>query len=160
MQYFPLFLVQPSVLGSGIQTISSSNAMWKTNSLGVESISRQRSSSDPPAIHPPVPPLRVTSTSMFPLSPVFLSTVSNHSWLIFPFPQLILPPLVTVALAYRSHPVTKLSSLMLQWGLYGVVQGQQETPSITRAKGFIILYIYIYSFSAAFLTSCKGECYM
>ncbi|NXW07096.1 ASAP2 protein, partial [Fregetta grallaria] len=59
--------VQPSVLGSGIQTISSSNAMWKTNSLGVESISRQRSSSDPPAIHPPVPPLRVTSTNV--LSP-------------------------------------------------------------------------------------------
>ncbi|KAM6323483.1 arf-GAP with SH3 domain, ANK repeat and PH domain-containing protein 2 [Aegotheles albertisi] len=55
------------VLGSGIQTISSSNAMWKTNSLGVESISRQRSSSDPPAIHPPVPPLRVTSTNV--LSP-------------------------------------------------------------------------------------------
>ncbi|NXX93649.1 ASAP2 protein, partial [Centropus bengalensis] len=59
--------VQPSVLGSGIQTISSSNAMWKTNSLAVESISRQRSSSDPPAIHPPVPPLRVTSTNV--LSP-------------------------------------------------------------------------------------------
>ncbi|NXU47300.1 ASAP2 protein, partial [Turnix velox] len=59
--------VQPSVLGSGIQTISSANAMWKTNSLGVESISRQRSSSDPPAIHPPVPPLRVTSTNV--LSP-------------------------------------------------------------------------------------------
>ncbi|XP_030345407.1 arf-GAP with SH3 domain, ANK repeat and PH domain-containing protein 2 isoform X1 [Strigops habroptila] len=59
--------VQPSVLGSGIQTISSSNAMWKTNSLGVESVSRQRSSSDPPAIHPPVPPLRVTSTNV--LSP-------------------------------------------------------------------------------------------
>uniref|UniRef100_A0A8C5TT82 ArfGAP with SH3 domain, ankyrin repeat and PH domain 2 n=1 Tax=Malurus cyaneus samueli TaxID=2593467 RepID=A0A8C5TT82_9PASS len=55
------------VLGSGIQTISSSNAIWKTNSLGVESISRQRSSSDPPAIHPPVPPLRVTSTNV--LSP-------------------------------------------------------------------------------------------
>lgn len=106
MQYFPLFLVQPSVLGSGIQTISSSNTMWKTNSLGVESISRQRSSSDPPAIHPPVPPLRVTSTSMFPLSPVFPSAVSNHSWLIFPFSQLMLPLLVTVALACRSHPVT------------------------------------------------------
>ncbi|RMC17285.1 hypothetical protein DUI87_05865 [Hirundo rustica rustica] len=59
--------VQPSVLGSGIQTISSSNAVWKTNSLGVESVSRQRSSSDPPAIHPPVPPLRVTSTNV--LSP-------------------------------------------------------------------------------------------
>uniref|UniRef100_A0A8B9G3U0 ArfGAP with SH3 domain, ankyrin repeat and PH domain 2 n=1 Tax=Amazona collaria TaxID=241587 RepID=A0A8B9G3U0_9PSIT len=55
------------VLCSGIQTISSSNAVWKTNSLGVESISRQRSSSDPPAIHPPVPPLRVTSTNV--LSP-------------------------------------------------------------------------------------------
>ncbi|XP_075001180.1 arf-GAP with SH3 domain, ANK repeat and PH domain-containing protein 2 isoform X2 [Calonectris borealis] len=61
--------VQPSVLGSGIQTISSSNAMWKTNSLGVESISRQRSSSDPPAIHPPVPPLRVTSTNVLPPAP-------------------------------------------------------------------------------------------
>uniref|UniRef100_A0A803YBV1 ArfGAP with SH3 domain, ankyrin repeat and PH domain 2 n=1 Tax=Meleagris gallopavo TaxID=9103 RepID=A0A803YBV1_MELGA len=68
---------QPSVLGSGIQTISSSNTMWKTNSLGVESISRQRSSSDPPAIHPPVPPLRVTSTSMFPLSPVFPSATAS-----------------------------------------------------------------------------------
>uniref|UniRef100_A0A803XPM8 ArfGAP with SH3 domain, ankyrin repeat and PH domain 2 n=1 Tax=Meleagris gallopavo TaxID=9103 RepID=A0A803XPM8_MELGA len=65
------------VLGSGIQTISSSNTMWKTNSLGVESISRQRSSSDPPAIHPPVPPLRVTSTSMFPLSPVFPSATAS-----------------------------------------------------------------------------------
>ncbi|NXL64490.1 ASAP2 protein, partial [Chordeiles acutipennis] len=61
--------VQPSVLGSGIQTISSSNAIWKTNSLGVESISRQRSSSDPPAIHPPVPPLRVTSTNVLSAAP-------------------------------------------------------------------------------------------
>ncbi|NXG44160.1 ASAP2 protein, partial [Psilopogon haemacephalus] len=61
--------VQPSVLGSGIQTISSSNAVWKTNSLGVESISRQRSSSDPPAIHAPVPPLRVTSTNVLSAAP-------------------------------------------------------------------------------------------
>ncbi|XP_025053380.1 arf-GAP with SH3 domain, ANK repeat and PH domain-containing protein 2 isoform X4 [Alligator sinensis] len=60
--------VQPSVLGSGVQT-TSSNTMWKTNSLGVESISRQRSSSDPPAIHPPVPPLRVTSTNMISPAP-------------------------------------------------------------------------------------------
>ncbi|NXP74905.1 ASAP2 protein, partial [Ramphastos sulfuratus] len=61
--------VQPSVLGSGVQTISSSNAVWKTNSLGVESISRQRSSSDPPAIHAPVPPLRVTSTNVLSAAP-------------------------------------------------------------------------------------------
>ncbi|XP_068011442.1 arf-GAP with SH3 domain, ANK repeat and PH domain-containing protein 2 isoform X3 [Melanerpes formicivorus] len=61
--------VQPSVLGSGIQTISSSNAVWKTNSLGVESVSRQRSSSDPPAVHPPVPPLRVTSTNVLSAAP-------------------------------------------------------------------------------------------
>uniref|UniRef100_A0A8B9PBQ3 ArfGAP with SH3 domain, ankyrin repeat and PH domain 2 n=1 Tax=Apteryx owenii TaxID=8824 RepID=A0A8B9PBQ3_APTOW len=57
----------PRNIGKGTNTISSSNAMWRTNSLGVESISRQRSSSDPPAIHPPVPPLRVTSTNV--LSP-------------------------------------------------------------------------------------------
>uniref|UniRef100_A0A8C3HKQ6 ArfGAP with SH3 domain, ankyrin repeat and PH domain 2 n=1 Tax=Chrysemys picta bellii TaxID=8478 RepID=A0A8C3HKQ6_CHRPI len=62
--------VQPSILGSGVQTTSSFNTMWKTNSLGVENISRQRSSSDPPAIHPPVPPLRVTSTNiLFPAPP-------------------------------------------------------------------------------------------
>nr|XP_025040730.1 arf-GAP with SH3 domain, ANK repeat and PH domain-containing protein 2 isoform X2 [Pelodiscus sinensis] len=61
--------VQPSVLGIGVHT-TSFNTMWKTNSLGVENISRQRSSSDPPAIHPPVPPLRVTSTNiLFPAPP-------------------------------------------------------------------------------------------
>ncbi|XP_039387940.1 arf-GAP with SH3 domain, ANK repeat and PH domain-containing protein 2 isoform X5 [Mauremys reevesii] len=62
--------VHPSILGSGVQATSSFNTMWKTNSLGVENISRQRSSSDPPAIHPPVPPLRVTSTNiLFPAPP-------------------------------------------------------------------------------------------
>lgn len=158
MQYFPLFVVQPSVLGSGIQTISSSNAMWKTNSLGVESVSRQRSSSDPPAIHPPVPPLRVTSTSMFPLSSVLPSIVSNHSWLIFPFPQLILPLLVTVALAYRSHPVTNC----LLWCSSEDCMVSYRVSRKHWARALIILYIdtYIYSFSAAFLTSCKGECYV
>ncbi|KAL7988044.1 hypothetical protein Chor_006963 [Crotalus horridus] len=54
--------VQSSFLGSAVQTTPSSNTLWKTNSLGMESISRQRSSSDPPTVHPPVPPLRVTST--------------------------------------------------------------------------------------------------
>lgn len=81
MQCFPFFLVQSSFLGSAVQTTPSSNTLWKTNSLGMESISRQRSSSDPPTVHPPVPPLRVTSTSMFALSPCFLYFgASNHGW--------------------------------------------------------------------------------
>ncbi|XP_073072912.1 arf-GAP with SH3 domain, ANK repeat and PH domain-containing protein 2 isoform X3 [Manis javanica] len=46
-----------------VQTASSANALWKTNSVGVDGVSRQRSSSDPPAVHPPLPPLRVTSTN-------------------------------------------------------------------------------------------------
>lgn len=48
-----------------VQPASSANALWKTNSVSVDSVSRQRSSSDPPAVHPPLPPLRVTSTSTF-----------------------------------------------------------------------------------------------
>lgn len=48
-----------------VQTASSANALWKTNSVSVDGVSRQRSSSDPPAVHPPLPPLRVTSTSTF-----------------------------------------------------------------------------------------------
>ncbi|XP_038628011.1 arf-GAP with SH3 domain, ANK repeat and PH domain-containing protein 2 isoform X2 [Tachyglossus aculeatus] len=54
---------QPSLLSSGVQTASSAHSLWKTNSLGVDSGSRQRSASDPPALHPPLPPLRVTSTN-------------------------------------------------------------------------------------------------
>nr|XP_045379376.1 arf-GAP with SH3 domain, ANK repeat and PH domain-containing protein 2 [Camelus bactrianus] len=50
----PIPLVQPA---------SSANALWKTNSVSVDGVSRQRSSSDPPAVHPPLPPLRVTSTN-------------------------------------------------------------------------------------------------
>uniref|UniRef100_A0A2I2ZLA9 ArfGAP with SH3 domain, ankyrin repeat and PH domain 2 n=1 Tax=Gorilla gorilla gorilla TaxID=9595 RepID=A0A2I2ZLA9_GORGO len=45
-----------------VQTASSANTLWKTNSVSVDGGSRQRSSSDPPAVHPPLPPLRVTST--------------------------------------------------------------------------------------------------
>lgn len=48
-----------------VQTATSANTLWKTNSVGVDGISRQRSSSDLPAVHPPLPPLRVTSTSTF-----------------------------------------------------------------------------------------------
>ncbi|XP_023107898.1 arf-GAP with SH3 domain, ANK repeat and PH domain-containing protein 2 isoform X8 [Felis catus] len=50
-----------------VQPASSANALWKTNSVSVDGVSRQRSSSDPPAVHPPLPPLRVTSTN--PLAP-------------------------------------------------------------------------------------------
>ncbi|XP_054849618.1 arf-GAP with SH3 domain, ANK repeat and PH domain-containing protein 2 isoform X1 [Eublepharis macularius] len=71
--------VQSSFLGSAVQTTPSSNTLWKTNSLGMESISRQRSSSDPPTVHPPVPPLRVTSTSI--LSPVPPPVVKTASML-------------------------------------------------------------------------------
>ncbi|XP_028906867.1 arf-GAP with SH3 domain, ANK repeat and PH domain-containing protein 2 isoform X2 [Ornithorhynchus anatinus] len=60
---------QPSLLSSGVQTASSAYSLWKTNSLGVDSGSRQRSASDPPALHPPLPPLRVTSTNTLPPGP-------------------------------------------------------------------------------------------
>lgn len=53
------------VRACAVQPASSANALWKTNSVSVDSVSRQRSSSDPPAVHPPLPPLRVTSTSTF-----------------------------------------------------------------------------------------------
>ncbi|XP_053141714.1 arf-GAP with SH3 domain, ANK repeat and PH domain-containing protein 2 isoform X2 [Hemicordylus capensis] len=69
--------VQSSFLGSAVQTTPSSNTLWKTNSLGMESISRQRSSSDPPTVHPPVPPLRVTSTNILsPAPPPVAKTTS------------------------------------------------------------------------------------
>lgn len=91
IQCSPFFLVQSSFLGSAVQTTPSSNTLWKTNSLGMESISRQRSSSDPPTVHPPVPPLRVTSTSMFALSAAFLVfAASNHGWPWLSIPQFIL----------------------------------------------------------------------
>ncbi|MBN3310299.1 arf-GAP with SH3 domain, ANK repeat and PH domain-containing protein 2a [Amia ocellicauda] len=54
--------VQLSGLGGGVQT--SGSAGWKTGSVEVGG--RQRSSSDPPNMHPPVPPLRVTSTAILP----------------------------------------------------------------------------------------------
>lgn len=57
-----------------VQAATSANTPWKTNSVGVDGASRQRSSSDLPAVHPP---LRVTSTSTFFLDifliPFFLS---------------------------------------------------------------------------------------
>ncbi|KAM5262559.1 arf-GAP with SH3 domain, ANK repeat and PH domain-containing protein 2 isoform 2-T2 [Ctenodactylus gundi] len=58
----------PRNLGK-VQTASSANTLWKTNCIGVDSVSRQRSSSDPPAVHPPLPPLRVTSTNPLPPTP-------------------------------------------------------------------------------------------
>ena len=57
--------VRVHVRACAVQTASSATALWKTNSVSVDGASRQRSSSDPPAIHPPLPPLRVTSTSTF-----------------------------------------------------------------------------------------------
>ncbi|XP_019940662.2 arf-GAP with SH3 domain, ANK repeat and PH domain-containing protein 2a isoform X2 [Paralichthys olivaceus] len=54
----PRNLVQLSGLGGIIQ--SSASGSWKPGSLDL--VGRQRSSSDPPNMHPPVPPLRLTST--------------------------------------------------------------------------------------------------
>ncbi|RXN01438.1 Arf-GAP with SH3 domain, ANK repeat and PH domain-containing protein 2 [Acipenser ruthenus] len=53
--------VQLSVMGPSVQTTSSNS--WKSGSGSTEGLSRQRSSSEPPDIHPPVPPLRGTSTA-------------------------------------------------------------------------------------------------
>ena len=63
------------------QPASSANAPWKTNSVSVDSISRQRSSSDPPAVHPPLPPLRVTSTSTFFFPFTFLAVGLHTTWM-------------------------------------------------------------------------------
>lgn len=71
-----------------VQAATSANTLWKTNSVGVDGVSRQRSSSDLPAVHPPLPPLRVTSTStfffllLFPFLPVGLMNLENrgHCW--------------------------------------------------------------------------------
>ncbi|KAM9316051.1 arf-GAP with SH3 domain, ANK repeat and PH domain-containing protein 2 [Gastrophryne carolinensis] len=58
--------VQSTIFGSSIHNALSNPPSWKPHPLGHESGSRQRSSSDPPAIHPPVPPMRVTSTATNP----------------------------------------------------------------------------------------------
>lgn len=72
-----------------VQTASSANALWKTNSVSADGVSRQRSSSDPPAVHPPLPPLRVTSTN--PLGPT-------------PPPPAAKTPSVLEALSQQSKP--------------------------------------------------------
>ncbi|XP_054200354.1 arf-GAP with SH3 domain, ANK repeat and PH domain-containing protein 2 isoform X4 [Homo sapiens] len=72
-----------------VQTASSANTLWKTNSVSVDGGSRQRSSSDPPAVHPPLPPLRVTSTN--PLTPT-------------PPPPVAKTPSVMEALSQPSKP--------------------------------------------------------
>uniref|UniRef100_A0A4W3HVJ3 ArfGAP with SH3 domain, ankyrin repeat and PH domain 2a n=1 Tax=Callorhinchus milii TaxID=7868 RepID=A0A4W3HVJ3_CALMI len=47
---------------------SQTSNVWKPGSMGMEGVNRQRSASDPPNLHPPIPPLRVTSAtaSMYP----------------------------------------------------------------------------------------------
>ncbi|XP_047248811.1 arf-GAP with SH3 domain, ANK repeat and PH domain-containing protein 2a isoform X1 [Girardinichthys multiradiatus] len=62
----PRNMAQFSSLGGIGQ--SSTSSSWKPGSLDL--VSRQRSSSDPPNIHPPVPPMRLTSTGGLGLAPV------------------------------------------------------------------------------------------
>ncbi|XP_045404958.1 arf-GAP with SH3 domain, ANK repeat and PH domain-containing protein 2 isoform X1 [Lemur catta] len=78
-----------------VQTASSANTLWKTNSVSVDGGSRQRSSSDPPAVHPPLPPLRVTSTN--PLTPT-------------PPPPVAKTPGVIEALSQPSKPTQSVGS--------------------------------------------------
>ncbi|XP_050999810.1 arf-GAP with SH3 domain, ANK repeat and PH domain-containing protein 2 isoform X1 [Acomys russatus] len=59
----------PRNVGGKVQTATSANTLWKTNSVGVDGVSRQRSSSDLPAVHPPLPPLRMTSTNTLTSTP-------------------------------------------------------------------------------------------
>ncbi|XP_036608126.1 arf-GAP with SH3 domain, ANK repeat and PH domain-containing protein 2 isoform X2 [Trichosurus vulpecula] len=94
--------VQPPILGTGVQTTSSANTSWKTNSLSVDSVSRQRSSSDPPAIHPPLPPLRVTSTN--PLSATPPPPVAKTASVIEALNQQQSKPPHTTALQSKSTP--------------------------------------------------------
>ncbi|XP_035238392.1 arf-GAP with SH3 domain, ANK repeat and PH domain-containing protein 2a isoform X2 [Anguilla anguilla] len=57
--------VQLSGAGGGAQTCGS--GLWKPGNLDMAG--RQRSSSDPPHAHPPLPPMRVTSTSVLVAAP-------------------------------------------------------------------------------------------
>ncbi|KAM8952209.1 arf-GAP with SH3 domain, ANK repeat and PH domain-containing protein 2 [Pelodytes ibericus] len=68
--------VHSTIFGSSIHTSSSTTPSWKPNPVGLESGSRQRSSSDPPAIQPPVPPMRVTSSATNPPPPPVTKTAS------------------------------------------------------------------------------------
>ncbi|XP_041043949.1 arf-GAP with SH3 domain, ANK repeat and PH domain-containing protein 2a [Carcharodon carcharias] len=60
----------------GVQTTTSSG-VWKPASLGMETASRQRSASDPPNLHPPVPPVRVTSATANPSPPTPVAKTSS-----------------------------------------------------------------------------------
>ncbi|KAK0147044.1 Arf-GAP with SH3 domain, ANK repeat and PH domain-containing protein 2 [Merluccius polli] len=62
----PRNLVQLPGLGAGLGQTSPS-AGWKPGSLDLTG--RQRSSSDPPNMHPPLPPMRLTSTGALGMSP-------------------------------------------------------------------------------------------
>ncbi|XP_062894016.1 arf-GAP with SH3 domain, ANK repeat and PH domain-containing protein 2a [Mobula hypostoma] len=52
----------------GVQTTTSSS-VWKSAPIGMDTTSRQRSASDPPNLHPPIPPIRVTSATANPSPP-------------------------------------------------------------------------------------------
>uniref|UniRef100_A0A8C5Q2P8 ArfGAP with SH3 domain, ankyrin repeat and PH domain 2 n=1 Tax=Leptobrachium leishanense TaxID=445787 RepID=A0A8C5Q2P8_9ANUR len=68
--------VHSTIFGGSVHVSSSATAAWKVNAAGLESGSRQRSSSDPPAIQPPVPPIRITSSATNPPPPPVAKTVS------------------------------------------------------------------------------------
>ncbi|XP_057716310.1 arf-GAP with SH3 domain, ANK repeat and PH domain-containing protein 2a isoform X2 [Corythoichthys intestinalis] len=71
----PRNLVQLAGLGGTSQ--SSPSGSWKPSSLDL--VGRQRSSSDPPNMHPPAPPIRLTSTTGLAPSAGKIDTLSVHS---------------------------------------------------------------------------------
>ncbi|XP_072417521.1 arf-GAP with SH3 domain, ANK repeat and PH domain-containing protein 2a [Chiloscyllium punctatum] len=66
--------VQCSVPGVPTTTAS---GVWKPASFGMDTTSRQRSASDPPNLHPPVPPVRVTSATANPSPPTPVAKTSS-----------------------------------------------------------------------------------
>ncbi|XP_029451693.1 arf-GAP with SH3 domain, ANK repeat and PH domain-containing protein 2 isoform X3 [Rhinatrema bivittatum] len=137
--------VQPSLLGSGVQTTSSANAIWKTNSVGLELIGRQRSSSDPPLIHPPVPPLRITSAAANPLLPVPPPPVSKTASVIEALnqqPKQSSPPPVPqtkpVPPPLPPQPPSRISQKKPMLGTeksVGINKGQARGPGTLKQSG-------------------------
>lgn len=115
-----------------VQAATSANTLWKTNSVGVDGISRQRSSSDLPAVHPPLPPLRVTSTSTFFFPPFsflargpYESGRQGHHWQLWAAHRYVpdvAPTAPTLAASVLNPPFIPL--LPLKWlTLYSVSPG-------------------------------------
>uniref|UniRef100_A0A8C4SDC7 ArfGAP with SH3 domain, ankyrin repeat and PH domain 2a n=1 Tax=Erpetoichthys calabaricus TaxID=27687 RepID=A0A8C4SDC7_ERPCA len=127
-----------------VQTTSSN--MWKSGSLGIENNSRQRSSSDPPNIQPPVPPVRVTSTASDPLHMPCTSVMafcSNRDNVVYTLGQ---TPLSTVQEVCTDLDEDKLVSLFFQQkqkpkrvkAIYNCVADNPDELTFTEGEVIIV----------------------